>query len=237
MTRLERGFTVKLARMLQKAANDAANAVEYAGSSANIGQALYWFDDELSRLFRIQYEATIEIFGSRILDAFKSHAKYEKKAADIFSDKVLDWIRTQSAEKVSMVGGTTKCQITAAIDEGFGASLTGSQVAKSIVERTGGAIAKARASVIARTETHMASTYGSQEAMRSTGIPAKKVWISAEDERTRESHSMVDSESHSNPIAMDEMFVVGMDSMEAPGQGSDPAENINCRCVLGYRTD
>ena len=62
-----------------------------------------------------------------------------------------------------------------------------------------------------------------------------KVWIAAADERTREEHMHVDSSSHTEPVDLKEEFVVGGDSMLQPGMGSDPAMNINCRCVVAYR--
>jgi hypothetical protein len=39
-------------------------------------------------------------------------------------------------------------------------------------------------------------------------------------------------EVHGQIRALSEQFQVGGDSMDGPGQGSDPAENINCRCVV-----
>jgi len=33
-------------------------------------------------------------------------------------------------------------------------------------------------------------------------------------------------------VDLEDDFRVGADTMSAPGQGSDPAENINCRCAI-----
>ena len=237
MTSLERGFALQVARILHRAAKTAADAVETFGSSAIITAALSDLEPELQRAFIPHYTKTVDVFGRRLLAAFKSHAKYETKAEDIFADTMREWILRKSADKVAGIAEVTRARIRAAINEGFGADMTGAEVANAIMGKTGGAIAKQRAIVIARTETHMAANEAGIEAVRSTGVEAKKVWISAEDERTRETHSAADAQSHDNPLTMDEEFQVGGDSMTMPGLGSDPAENINCRCVVGWVTD
>lgn len=237
MMSLERGFAIRIARLLQKAANDAAEEVERMGAVANTDNTISWLYGDMLTLFTAHYNKTVNVFGQRMLSAFKSHQQYETKAEDLFAASMQDWISKASAEKVTFVTDTTKSMIQAAMVSGFSEGLTGAGVAKLIAEKTGGAIAKHRSKVISRTETHMASQHASLEAVKSTGIEVTKVWISAEDERTRESHSDVDSSSHENPIGRDEAFVVGADSMLMPGQGSDPAENINCRCVVGFVTE
>ena len=234
MMRIERPFAVRIARILDGASRKVADEVRMIGASASPGVILMDLERELLEVFQPAYRQTIDVFGSRILRAFKSHSGYETKAEDVFSVEAERWIRTTAAEKVKQVSDTTKRKISAAIEFGFGDSLTGSQVANEIMSRTGGAIAKSRAIVISRTEIHMAAGHGSQLAAESTGIPLKKVWISASDERTRETHSDADARYHADPIALKDSFTVGGDSMEQPGGGSDPAENINCRCVSSY---
>lgn len=234
MQRIERGFTARLTRFLQKAANDAAQAVETYGASANIEAALQWMDGELQAIMISQYTAAAEIFGSRILNAFKSHAGYQTKATDTFKESMELWIRKKAADKVAEINDTTKKRIRSEINEGFASSLPASTVSQNIVTATGGAIAKSRATVISRTETHMAAQQASVEAFKSTGVQGKKVWVSAEDERTRETHSQADSDSHANPLDVRDDFIVGGDSMSAPGLGSDPAENVNCRCQCAF---
>jgi hypothetical protein len=237
MTALERGFALQVARILHNAAKRAAADVEAFGMNANIDAALTDLPDQLRQVFVPHYTKTADVFGRRLLEAFKSHAKYETKSPDIFAETMREWIQRTSADKVVGIADVTKRRIRAAINESFAANATGSEAARAIIGKTGGAIARQRAIVIARTETHMAASEAGLEAVRSTGVPAKKIWISAEDERTRETHSAADSESHASPLAMDELFSVGSDSMSAPGLGSDPAENVNCRCVTGWITE
>lgn len=235
MTAMERGFTVQIARILHKASQASARAVETYGASANIEAVLSELPAVLEAVFVPHYTKTVDLFGQRILQAFKSHSGYQTKAEDVFSESMRLWIQRTSAEKVTRVSDTTKRQIRKALDEGFGAEMTGSEVAKSIMGKTGGGIARQRATVIARTETHMAANHASHEAAASTGIPMKRVWISAEDERTRDDHLAADAESHSEPVGMNEAFPVV--NLDYPGDpAGDPATTINCRCAVGYIT-
>jgi hypothetical protein len=237
MARLERPFAVRVARILDQQAQEVAKAIREQGPNINYAPIVDRFNEDLTDIFEQQYRQTITVFGDRILNSLKSVEGYQTKAGDVFAEQAEFWIKNEAAEMVTAVGNTTKKKIGQAIEFGFSESMTGAAVANEIVSRTGGAIAKQRAITISRTETHKAASFGSQAAAESTGIPMKKVWISAEDERTRETHLEADSTYHADPIALKESFIVGGDSMIQPGMGSDPAESVNCRCVVGYVTD
>jgi hypothetical protein len=65
--------------------------------------------------------------------------------------------------------------------------------------------------------------------IRQAGIEDKvvKTGITAGDENVRPSHVQAGQE-YADGIPIDDEFQVGDDSMDAPGNGSDPAESINC---------
>jgi uncharacterized protein with gpF-like domain len=62
----------------------------------------------------------------------------------------------------------------------------------------------------------------------SAGVTLKKQWLSTIDDRTRDTHADLDGVT----IDLDEPFEVDGDTGDAPGQFSDPANNINCRCTM-----
>lgn len=77
----------------------------------------------------------------------------------------------------------------------------------------------------------MAANLGSDLAARATGLPLLKQWMSAEDDRTRPSHSEADGQE----VGQDDPFIVGGVSLMYPGDPSAPArEVVNCRCVVTY---
>lgn len=89
----------------------------------------------------------------------------------------------------------------------------------------------ARIEAIARTETIGAANAGSLAAAKQTRVLGTKIWLSALDDRTRESHRAV----HGTEIPMDADFTVGAVQGQAPGQLPSAREVVNCRCTLAYR--
>lgn len=91
-----------------------------------------------------------------------------------------------------------------------------------------------RARVIARTETLTAVSIGQQNAIKNASrvIPdAKKVWITANDDRVRDSHSDV----HGDVVGVNEKFKVGDADLSLPRDPSvsgHPEEVIQCRCTV-----
>jgi hypothetical protein len=239
MTALERPFAIKVARIINKYVNKAAGDVA-ENPSASVDASLLGMDDDLTKAYVPHYKRTMKTFGDRTLDGLKSiegHMLETKQAEeDIFLTALDAWIEDNAATRVALVAETTKADIKAGIQLGLAEQATGAEMANIIREKAGGAIAKSRSFVISRTETHAASQAASIAAVDATGLELNKVFIAADDERTRETHSQTDAESHENPIAKDALFQVGADSMVAPGLGSLPEENINCRCVIGWVT-
>lgn len=85
-----------------------------------------------------------------------------------------------------------------------------------------------RAMTIARTETLTAVSLGQAAAMADAAklVPnLQKMWISADDERTRESHV----ELHGDVVAHDKEFNNGLQFPRDPV--GPPSEVINCRCT------
>jgi SPP1 gp7 family putative phage head morphogenesis protein len=121
-----------------------------------------------------------------------------------------------------------------AIAEGEQGGIGVQATAKLIRDKTGGAIARSRASIIARTETHQAAMYGSEKAADALDIPEmRKTWIAVEDERTRPEHAAANDQR----VDMDDTFLVGGEALERPGDPDGSPENvIGCRCVMAYVT-
>ena len=83
-----------------------------------------------------------------------------------------------------------------------------------------------RSERIARTEMQSAINRGSIESYRQSGVVEQKMWISTNDERTRETHA----EAHRQTVPLEANFFVGGEYVFQPGEGS--AESvINCRCT------
>lgn len=105
-------------------------------------------------------------------------------------------------------------------------------------------MARPRAELISRTESHTAAMTASQEAVKEVAPEATKVWTTANDGRVRAfgrgdewSHRQVDGQRR----PMSEPFEVpgrdGVELLRYPGDPHGSAGNIiHCRCVMTYET-
>ena len=94
---------------------------------------------------------------------------------------------------------------------------------------------KARAALIARTETHSACGFAHHSYHKnvgdSYGVSMVKQWVATADGRTRTTHA----QANGSKASMDEDFIVGGVPMSYAGDPKGGAANvINCRCVVVY---
>lgn len=153
-----------------------------------------------------------------------------------------DYINSERIRRrITDVSETTRDIIVDEVDKGFRSGAGQQEIARQITDRIP-EISTRRAGVIARTETHGASNYGTQRMAESIGVPMRKVWISGQDDRVRRiprdgyDHSKMDGVK----VGMDEPFLVPSksgppDAIMYPGDPAGAAGNvINCRCTLSH---
>ncbi len=174
-----------------------------------------------------------EIGDARIRDLLES-IKLAKIDFDVNDPAVLKWIGARMKRFSKEVTGTSFDEIEAILKVGFSEGQPVATIADTLREKFD-SWDKYRAPLISRTETISAMNEADLESVRQTGLDEKllKHWLTAGDERVRESHQKA-GDDYQDGIDIDEDFVVGADKMEAPGGGTDPGENINCRCTLYY---
>lgn len=171
------------------------------------------------------------LFGQRVIDAAGRSAVHRerKEAQSQFLGFAQNWVNAEGAAKVVNISETTRSRINNAVRIGQANGESVFRIADRIHEETGGAIGARRALVIARTETHFASSAASELALEALDIPGiKREWIAAEDHRTRATH--VDANGQVRGLG--EAFDVGGFKLRYPGDPLGPArEVIQCRCV------
>ena len=223
----ERAMTRSIYNAFAKAGDTAAEEYEALGTT---GRAFGPLEAQLERIFRTQYEAIVETFGSRVFD---------NRKLSPFRELVFRFYSSQGAEKVRGITETTRKTINRAIRQGEGEGLGVSKTAKLIKEKTQGSIGRARAATIARTETHAAASYATHEATKELGLPAqRKRWVSVSDGRTRSHHAAANGQE----VGIEDAFKIRLNGVEIfmkyPHDGSGgAANNINCRCLAIYFTD
>ena len=195
------------------------------------------FHDRIEATYRQMALASITVFGNRVYNQGKAHGlplETKESFAQIMTRMALRYIAQEAIRRrITDVVETTRHQIVRAVSKGYSDGLGQRGVADYILDLVP-SLSQYRANMIARTETHGAANYGSDEAAKQTGLPLSREWISAQDERTRETHRA----ANGTTASMDGKFKIGDAELAFPGDPDGPAEEvINCRCTVAYIVD
>jgi hypothetical protein len=195
------------------------------------------------------YTEVMTHFGRLTLNDLEGREKkFLEFTSDFWRQTVVDYIRKFSGQKITWMTKTTADFVLSNTRE---AITEGEQLGQSIPEISQNLIqkyetnfpqfAQYRAERIARTEIVEASNYGSYKTAQTVDIPLKKIWISADDTRTRESHMRVEGVGLNDKFQVDAIFsdtgrlVTPAAEMAYPGDPTaPPGQTINCRCAIGY---
>ena len=186
---------------------------------------------------RTLVESTLMPFYFSVLKEFSERFEkyYAKKLEDARIQGMLDkFIFTQGSSRITAIDDTTRRRIQDIISKSAREGLGEQQVARNIENTFKPQFSRARASVIARTEVHSASTFANHEMatdLANTGIVLKKRWVANTDDRVRNIHS----EANGKEVGMEDDFIVGGMPMKYTGDPRGGAKNvINCRCTTLY---
>tara|TARA_Y100000310_G_scaffold290566_1_gene317863 strand:+ start:164 stop:934 length:771 start_codon:yes stop_codon:yes gene_type:complete len=145
---------------------------------------------------------------------------------DINAPSVQAWIQTRAKWWAKTVGDGTQAAVMRIVRQSSTEGLSNDETAARLREfrkfQT-----EVRSQRVARTEMTAAANQGSVESFKQAEVEMK-AWYAALDGRERPSHAA----AHGQIRKTGELFEVGFDKMEAPGQGSSAQENVNCRCVV-----
>lgn len=160
----------------------------------------------------------------------------QKGLLRFFSDK---WKRlmeqfyiSESSTRITEVTDTTRKQIKQVLADATDQRLTTSETATYMIDTLESKdFNRNRALMIARTESTTAANKGALLGGESADYEVGKIWIPIIDNRTRPAHA----EQEGQPaIDVDDLFNVGGEYMNYPGDISATAENVvNCRCAVG----
>mgnify|MGYP003124915961 CR=1 FL=1 len=189
-------------------------------------------------IFERYYKRVIRLFTEDTAKQFdeKSGAVSLELKRATWEELFLAYVLEHGGAQAKITAETTRSDIQDALTSSLEApdGVNERQLVRNILSVRG--ISAFRADVIARTETHNAAMYASQNSakqiMAETGRRRKKKWVAALDERTRTSHAVMNSRP---AIDIDHAFLVGGAKMQRPGDPAGGASNVvNCRCTLIY---
>jgi HK97 family phage portal protein len=173
--------------------------------------------------------ATVDAgYGAQLGMVFEPKAR---DALEAYREKDVEGQRTILKERglfaFKSAKDTTTSRVTSLIEKAIAAGKTLDETAKSIVSFMKGE-ARWRADMIARTETLTAFSIGSMATIERAkeAVPGmKKMWVTAADERVRETHQAL----MGKVVEDDAKFANGLRYPRDPA-ARDASETINCRC-------
>jgi HK97 family phage portal protein len=145
---------------------------------------------------------------------------------DLDDDRIKTIVQNRSDAVQKLMDQTTYVKVASKVNQGIINGDSIEQVASKI--QATGLFDKKRAMLIARTETVSSLNAGHIEASRQSGVVKGKRWLTAVDGLERESHGRADGQERK----LDELFDLDMERVQAPAMGSEPSENLNCRCTM-----
>ena len=242
----ERGVDVKVSALFSAESRMVVKAVE--GGNTNTDKIINSHRSEWDKLIKAVMRAVIEDFGEQTADTLSESVPEIGRGAlkpvatlsgdragdesyfDPWTPAIQDWVSTNTAEHVKSIVTTTKVAIQGVVQAGIDDGLSMVKIARQVREKFNGwegGTDVYRSLMIARTEVHTASSYAMHESARQSGVAQEKSWLTAGDDRVRDSH--IENEA-AGWIPFDDVYPNGA---AHPGDGPD---SIQCRCVELFRS-
>ena len=237
--RLSARFERRLRSEIAKTMREVAADYEARGELA-IPLAISEHSAGIRRTLEADYRLVAMHFGKRLLSEAKAYTGpdvIKESLTERLSLAVGGFIGRWVATKVTQINRTTENQIRRIIRGGIDEGLSVAKIGANI--RTMAAPMSAlRANIIARTETHTAANFGAQQAAELTGLNMMREWVSAQDDRTRDTSEADHVDADGQTVGMKEPFTVSGEKLMFPGDPSGSAANvINCRCAVVFIYD
>jgi SPP1 gp7 family putative phage head morphogenesis protein len=191
-------------------------------------RAVEWLEVQ----FAVENEELTSKILPRIRSTYKSAgesaAKKRGASFNLLDPRAVEYLDDKRLRLAGQINRTTIDELKEAIQEGFEAGESIAKIADRLDEVYDFAESK-RSERIARTESISASNGGTEEGMRQSGV-SEKEWLSARDERVRDTHQKLDG----NVVGVKEMFLSESgETLRFPGDpNADLSEIVNCRCTL-----
>lgn len=184
----------------------------------------------------IYYDAA-RVYGAKVLAYLpKQKARMPIGYNEMIIRLVEEYFSMDFLNTAQEITDTTKRDIANVLQQGF---ITGISFDEIVAILTSPQMTAIRARLIARTETVTAANFGANAAAQSTGLQLQKVWISAQDNRTRRIPRDKYDHLHMNGVTlqMQDLFNVNGELLQYPGDrknGAGAGNICNCRCTHAF---
>lgn len=188
----------------------------------------------LRELFEQRYRRVIAVFVRDMRDMKSVNRLMETKQDETIEEILTAYLAAYGLGSVNQIAQTGINDFRAFALSAYGQGFSTQEIERMLRAQLG--INAWRSATIARTEVGKLASFTQirvvEKAALETGAVFKKQWIPFLDERTRVNHSAMQG---SEPIPMENKFVVGGESLDRPRDPNGSAGNvINCRCTMKF---
>jgi len=254
--KFEKAAIKPYARLISKQSNLAASAYEETGDLNEALDIIDTVNEQWEETAIALFKKTAMFNAQWLFEEYNDARKgvltgiFRKGAETIFEENLEEFVALWAANEVVEIVNTTKLKIRRVVMRGLQEGLNPRQIAEKIKDTIGDLpvsvrvgdrrisrviTARNRAQMIARTEVHNAQNYGNEQAAIATGGNFLKEWVTASDDRVRDSHLAAESRYSDSGIPLADLYQVGRVKLLYPGDPNATGENvaseiINCRC-------
>jgi len=161
--------------------------------------------------------------------------KQARTGITAFMERMLSWIEREAATRIQFISQSVADVIRDFVLQGVQEGWSNNRIARALEDEIPD-MSRTRSATIARTETHGAALWATDETIRETELDVRtKTWWTAQDTRVRASHAAM----HGVVVPYSDRFQLDGGEMMFPGDdsfGVDAGELINCRCSVLYST-
>jgi uncharacterized protein with gpF-like domain len=214
-------FFKRLQKVLTKKAKEKSKSFKIKADEISEKDLEEFLQKEMERLYNSDLKAMQHGYKSSI----------STRPLTFPNEKAIEQLREVGADHITSITETTRKQINALLADSYEEQATAAEIASRIKDAFDN-ISSGRAMTIARTETLTAVSLGQdlkaqefREAYPKEAAKMKRIWISAQDERVRDSHVELDGEM----VDYGEKFANGLKFPRDPD--GEAGEIINCRCT------
>ena len=233
----EKYYGPKINKALKAQVNQFLKAKEQGYDDATALQQIT--STKLYQLLKVLYLDAGIVYGAKQLTYLrKEKARMPIGFNRLMTELMNNYFFTELLNTVEDITALTRNKIRDVLIAAYAAGKSFSEISS---ELTATGFTQARSRLIARTETVTAANQGAMLSVKTTGLKLNKVWISAQDDRTRRRPRNKFDHLHMDGklVGYEDPFNVDGEIMQQPGDrknGATAGNICNCRCAVGFAT-
>lgn len=242
--RLHRGYERRAYVIFRNSIYKSVQSIPFDSMNEMNMRSLIELNVQPEHIYKAYYNTYLAIGSAHGKETGKAiNQEIKRFTVDAFTEAfqriLMNWLTNNAGRRIITVRRSLIDHIIGLMEEGISEGKTIREIAKLIDESVRRkTFYRWQAMRIARTESTAAANFGATVAGDQSNLILEKVWLSAQDPRTRRRPEDKFDHLHMNGkrVGQKELFEVNGDLVSFPGDPEGAAGNvINCRCSVVLR--